>query len=115
MIDDEAQEEATYEQCPYDLAHVEAIYMNLKGIINVDGNWHPFPERPDGIGQYRVFNDQHFQAVFAGSDHALFRSLLDMDPVDSDDDAEWTVWRLSEEGYGLTSSFAVTSGPFGHG
>lgn len=105
-----------YEQCPWDQDHVGSIYRNLHGMIVVDGQWHAFPPMPQHIGQYRVYNQQYFQAVYARSYNPVFEALLAMSPVDTKDDAEWIIWKLTwaEKAYALTSPFAVTPGPFEH-
>src|SRR6478609_850060 len=86
--------QAVYEQAPWDLAHVEAIYRNLQGRIVVDGAWHDFPPLPQDIGRYRVFENRYFQAVYARRPNRVFDTLTAMPPVEREDDAEWTIWKI---------------------
>jgi hypothetical protein len=65
------------------------------------------------MGRYRVFEDRYFQAVYARTYNSLFGLLVTMWPVEIQDDTEWTVFQIPG-GYGLTSSFALTPGPFSH-
>jgi hypothetical protein len=110
--------DAIYEQCIWDQAHVEAIYPILKGLLTADGRWHEIAlatTESYGLARYRVFREQSFQAIFAKSFNPVVEALTDMDPVQTEDDAEWAVWRLENgAGYALSSTFAVTPGPFLH-
>src|SRR4051794_10755373 len=108
-----AHAQATYEQCPWDQEHVEAIYRNLLGAIILDEQWHPIPVDAGHIGQYRVSGNRYFQAIYAATPNPVFEALTRMDPLETQDDAEWAIW---EEGgvYVLSSTFALTPGQFAH-
>lgn len=104
-----------YEQCPWIKKHVEAIYRNLRGMIVADGQWHDFPPLPRHIGKYRVYGGRYFQAIYARTPNHVLGSLMNMPPVETEDDAEWSIWQLDwGQGYALTSRFALTPGPFDH-
>jgi hypothetical protein len=106
--------QAIYEQAPWDLAHIEAIYRNLQGRIVADGAWHDFPPLPRDIARYRVFEDRYFQAVYARRPNLVFDTLTAMPPVLREDDAEWTIWKI-RGAYAVTSVFTVTPHFMGYG
>jgi hypothetical protein len=106
--------DAIYEQCIWDREHVEAIYPKLANAIADDGQWHDIPLEEGKVGRYRVFGNQYFQAVFAGTANEVFDALTSMDPVETEDDAEWAVWQIDEGSYALSSTFAMTPGQFEH-
>ncbi len=98
---------ATYEQMPWDQKHVEAIYPVLQAGIDADGQWHNFPPLLRNVGRYRVYSNRYFQAVYAKSENRLFQELLLLSPVNSEDDAEWTIQK-AKEGYTVSSVFSIT-------
>jgi hypothetical protein len=106
--------DAQYEQCEWDQRHVEAIYRNLAARISADGQWHDIPTGPGAVGRYRVVGERYFQAVYADAANPVFEALMAMDPVETEDDAEWEIWQESEGAYAITSTFALTPGPFEH-
>lgn len=134
--------EAIYEQCPWDQEHVEALYPVLKGRLVSDGLWHDIPNESGmpWVGRYRVTGSSsrgYFQAVYADDVHQpggaapnmVFSQLSAMEPVQTEDDAEWSVWHLQEADedssassdssgdsiwYALSSTFATTPGQFAH-
>ncbi len=97
----------TYEQMPWDQKHVESIYNVLQANIDADGQWHDFPPLPQCVGKYRVYNNRYFQVVYAKSENKLLQELLLLPPVNSEDDAEWTIQKL-EAGYTISSLFSIT-------
>ena len=102
----------TYEQCPWEELHVREIYRNLPPDgLKVD-SWEEFPKvpgAPDSVRRYRICDDRWFQAVFARRPNMVVDQLMQMLAVDTQDDAEWQIWRPSHmEGYALSSTFAVT-------
>lgn len=104
-------ESVNYEQCPWDEGHVRAIYRRLSEIV-ADGEWHLFPDN-GARGHYRVFEGRTFQVIFGKGDEAVYPRLLQLDPPDIEDDAEWTVLCDPEEDVVLlTSTFCRTFGPF---
>jgi len=52
----------TYEQCPYNRAHVERLYPIIEN-IEEGGEWHAFSSGSQ-ISMYRVSNGAIFQAVY---------------------------------------------------
>ncbi len=107
--------DAVYEQCPWDQAHVEAIYPILKGLLVADGEWHPTESGAEPwVGRYRIV-DGYFQAVFAEEPNPVFAALLAVRPFARPDDAEWDVWAHEPTGgFALSNTFCITPGPFDH-
>ncbi len=106
--------DGTYEQCPWVREHVEAIYRNLAGRIVEDGQWHEILVEPGRVGRYRVFENRYFQAVYARELNPVYEALTAMDPVVSEDDAEWAIWQEEVGAYAISSTFALTPGVFEH-
>jgi hypothetical protein len=106
--------DATYEQCPWDWEHVEALYPRLAGIIATDGEWHDFPPVPEGLARYRVFEERYLQVAYARAPHPVFEALTSMDPVELQDDSEWEIWQEGEGAYAMSTTFALTPGQFEH-
>lgn len=100
----------TYEQCPFNLNHVESLYRNLPNVIP-DGAWHELPTgRPYTL--YRVHSERFFQAVFSKEDHVLLQEVLACDPPETQDDASWLLIREDADDpcYSITSVFTRTFG-----
>ncbi len=100
-----------YEQMPWRKDHVEEIYPNLKSKLVNDESWHDFPLLTKGVGKYRIFQNDYFQAIFARANNRMFDEMQGIPPVDSEADAEWTIWK-QVDGYAITSVFTLTPGPF---
>lgn len=101
----------TYEQCPFDLAHVRALYRNLAEVLE-DGEWHPIPAGSP-FAFYRVHPRGFFQAVYASERHRLLEEVLAADPPEVEDDAGWLLVREEVEEdpcYSLASVFTRTFG-----
>jgi hypothetical protein len=106
--------DATYEQCSWDLQHVEGLYPILRGHILPDGQWHRFPASVPGVAQYRI-RAGRLQVVYAAGGNEVVEQLLAMEPLETEDDAEWEIWKLDGvEGFAVSSTFATTAGPFEH-
>jgi hypothetical protein len=101
----------TYEQCPFDLAHVRALYRVLPEVVQ-DGGWHPIPAGAP-FAFYRVHPRGFFQAVYSQEPHRLLDEVLASDPPESEDDASWLLVREDAEDpcYSLASVFTRTFGP----
>lgn len=61
----------TYDQCPWDWAHVVSIYRNIPDPI-ADGEWRAIA-CPKAFAFYRVWGGETFQALY-GNDAELPRS-----------------------------------------
>lgn len=101
----------TYEQCPFDPAHVRALYRNLSSLVE-DGRWHPLPAGTP-FAFYRVHPRGFFQAVYASERHRLLEEVLATEPPEVEDDASWLLIREDAEDpcYSLASVFTRTFGP----
>jgi hypothetical protein len=103
-----------YEQCAWDREHVEGLYPRLAGSVVTDGEWHDFPPLPEGVARYRVFEERYFQVVYAETSKPVFEALASVDPVESQDDAQWHIWQEDESCYAMSTTFALTPGVFEH-
>ena len=100
----------TYEQCPWDEQHVRGLYPILAS-LRIDSEWRPFPlPKEQQVGRYRLFGSTIFQAIYADEEHELFKDLMDIEPPNTLDDAEWQIAK-DEESYYLTTSFARAVAP----
>ena len=102
----------TYEQCPFEVTHVRAVYRNLSEEVVQDGQWHPMPAALP-IALYRVHRRGIFQAVYAAERHILLDEVLACEPPEVEDDAGWLLVREEAEDpcYSLASVFTRTFGP----
>lgn len=101
----------TYEQCPYDPAHVRGIYRQIEVPIE-DGQWHSLPAGSP-FAYYRVHPLGAFQAVFSDHDHVLLREVMALNPPETGEDAGWLLVREESEDpcYSLASRLSRTFGP----
>jgi hypothetical protein len=103
-----------YDQAPWDRGHILALYLIDPLHLREDSKWHELSSNED-IAFYRVYNHKYFQFVSSKSHNHLVNAILAMEPVDTEDDAEWWIWQVEApgwEGLWLTSILAVTPGPF---
>ena len=103
-------ESITYEQCPYDWEHVSEIYQLLPHEPNAEGMWEVQPSEP---GREVRFRRRHgyFQFFYGDPSSSLFHEVLDLEPMRTEDDAEWTVEKHDEGEYLVRTVFTQTYGP----
>jgi hypothetical protein len=101
-------ESIVYEQCPYDWDHISSIYKNIED-EPTSTEWHT-KSVPTGTVRYRR-NGDHFQFIFARAPSVLFEEALNLEPMPTDDDAEWIVERHGPNEYLVRTTFTTTFGP----
>ncbi len=101
-------ESVEYEQCHYEEGQVRAIYGRLEDIV-ADGDWHEFPAHPTSEAWYRV-RSGYFQALFRASGDELLAEAKLLEPMETVDDAEWTLEKHGIDEYALRTKFTRTFG-----
>jgi hypothetical protein len=102
-------ERITYEQCPYDAKHIQEIYVSVD-LESICSTWTQFQQTPNGICSYRK-RDNYFQFISGDPSTSLFQEAMDLQPMETEDDAEWEIEKHDEGRYVVRSVFTKTFGP----
>jgi len=97
-----------YEQCPWNKRHVASLYSSEIPLVE-DGNWHAVQTGRARVGFSRVTNG-FFQLVRGNSRYPLLEQCLALDPMETEDDAEWEITPFND-GYVVHTAFSPTFGP----
>ena len=100
----------TYEQCPFDEELVRSIYRKLPSSPDTAGKW-VYQNRE--LDKATVFRRRggYFQFFYGDPTQTLFSETLDLEPMQTQHDAEWTIEKHDEGCYLVTSVFCKTFGP----
>lgn len=100
-------EQIVYEQCPYNWQHVAELYRTVP-FPPFENKWYAVNSKT-GVC-YRRRNG-YFQFISGQSDTELWQEMLTFEPMETKDDAEWTIERHGLGEYLVRTRFSITYGP----
>lgn len=105
-----------YSQCVWNEESIASRNSDIIKPLMADNHWHLFSEEAIELGYYRVYEGRYFQTLSRMGEINSLADFMALTPAAIGHDSDWLIWQLIEdnpsEGYGITSQFATTPGPF---